>query len=123
MFFFFNDTATTEIYTLSLHDALPIYSAYRLGPNANEILTQFDDDLRPHQDTIDRVIAVLGKFTPNELELVSTLHFIARRQKQIRRRVIEKQAVIEEFKSIKKNKFTDAQIASWYDALSQARLI
>src|SRR3712207_8365114 len=25
--FFFNDTATTEIYTLSLHDALPIYSA------------------------------------------------------------------------------------------------
>jgi len=23
-FFFFNDTATTEIYTLSLHDALPI---------------------------------------------------------------------------------------------------
>src|SRR3989442_6035279 len=26
-FFFFNDTATTEIYTLSLHDALPIYQA------------------------------------------------------------------------------------------------
>src|SRR2546422_7877217 len=28
-FFFFNDTATTEIYTLSLHDALPIYPAGR----------------------------------------------------------------------------------------------
>src|SRR2546429_5239943 len=27
VFFFFNDTATTEIYTLSLHDALPIYGA------------------------------------------------------------------------------------------------
>src|SRR5208282_6523475 len=26
-FFFFNDTATTEIYTLSLHDALPIFVA------------------------------------------------------------------------------------------------
>src|SRR5256885_6018228 len=26
IFFFFNDTATTEIYTLSLHDALPIYN-------------------------------------------------------------------------------------------------
>ena len=25
VFFFFNDTATTEIYTLSLHDALPIF--------------------------------------------------------------------------------------------------
>src|SRR2546430_13208153 len=28
-FFFFNDTATTEIYTLSVHDALPIYGAER----------------------------------------------------------------------------------------------
>src|SRR2546430_16427297 len=28
-FFFFNDTATTEIYTLSLHDALPISAAPR----------------------------------------------------------------------------------------------
>src|SRR6266567_9034621 len=32
-FFFFNDTATTEIYTLSLHDALPIY--------ANILVVQF----------------------------------------------------------------------------------
>src|SRR2546427_9554455 len=30
MFFFFNDTATTEIYTLSLHDALPIYAGAAL---------------------------------------------------------------------------------------------
>src|SRR2546430_11283960 len=30
-FFFFNDTATTEIYTLSLHDALPIYSSNDLS--------------------------------------------------------------------------------------------
>src|SRR2546427_12626316 len=35
-FFFFNDTATTEIYTLSLHDALPIS---RLGqPGVGELL-------------------------------------------------------------------------------------
>src|SRR3712207_8047834 len=27
-FFFFNDTATTEIYTLSLHDALPIFELF-----------------------------------------------------------------------------------------------
>src|SRR2546426_11161664 len=30
-FFFFNDTATTEIYTLSLHDALPIFHATHRG--------------------------------------------------------------------------------------------
>src|SRR5271166_7105797 len=32
--FFFNDTATTEIYTLSLHDALPIFAAENL-PDAS----------------------------------------------------------------------------------------
>src|SRR5256885_9630529 len=30
-FFFFNDTATTEIYTLSLHDALPIFIQWLAG--------------------------------------------------------------------------------------------
>src|SRR3712207_8743409 len=31
IYFFFNDTATTEIYTLSLHDALPISDGARCG--------------------------------------------------------------------------------------------
>src|SRR3712207_8131070 len=35
LFFFFNDTATTEIYTLSLHDALPIFIA---GLNSKVII-------------------------------------------------------------------------------------
>src|SRR5258705_5685343 len=35
-FFFFNDTATTEIYTLSLHDALPIWYC------CSELAIQFD---------------------------------------------------------------------------------
>src|SRR5258708_16788250 len=33
--FFFNDTATTEIYTLSLHDALPIYRGQDPGRRAD----------------------------------------------------------------------------------------
>src|SRR5215208_8505934 len=32
LFFFFNDTATTEIYTLSLHDALPISAPWTRRP-------------------------------------------------------------------------------------------
>src|SRR5689334_25371994 len=31
LFFFFNDTATTEIYTLSLHDALPIFDSGKIN--------------------------------------------------------------------------------------------
>src|SRR5258708_39210662 len=37
LFFFFNDTATTEIYTLSLHDALPIYESVRSCSSARSI--------------------------------------------------------------------------------------
>src|SRR3712207_8829853 len=37
-FFFFNDTATTEIYTLSLHDALPIY--HRVGHVLRRVLRE-----------------------------------------------------------------------------------
>src|SRR5258706_218703 len=38
-FFFFNDTATTEIYTLSLHDALPIYRSQ--GARNESLLLRF----------------------------------------------------------------------------------
>src|SRR3712207_8338621 len=42
MFVFFNDTATTEIYTLSLHDALPIFSLQRnLRPSLAEVTSRF----------------------------------------------------------------------------------
>src|SRR2546423_2630604 len=50
IFFFFNDTATTEIYTLSLHDALPIsrasVSLARMSPSFAEIAPRYDT-LRP----------------------------------------------------------------------------
>src|SRR2546430_13334326 len=38
IFFFFNDTATTEIYTLSLHDALPISYLLPVIPASEECL-------------------------------------------------------------------------------------
>src|SRR5260370_18021453 len=42
LIFFFNDTATTEIYTLSLHDALPIY---RWAENQYDRLSSIAADL------------------------------------------------------------------------------
>src|SRR5256885_17231361 len=50
-FFFFNDTATTEIYTLSLHDALPICS-------------QNDQDTRPRATLLE--MPMLEPSTPAE---------------------------------------------------------
>src|SRR6266436_8694110 len=51
-FFFFNDTATTEIYTLSLHDALPI-SRSRVSPALNPSSPSHDHQ-RTTRGTRDR---------------------------------------------------------------------
>ena len=56
-FFFFNDTATTEIYTLSLHDALPIYLLVVQVEFADVILIS-KTDLVPPAD-IERLTAIL----------------------------------------------------------------
>src|SRR2546430_8728228 len=52
-FFFFNDTATTEIYTLSLHDALPI-----LAQEAEVVIEMLDDI--EQRDQVEREV-VPGK--------------------------------------------------------------
>src|SRR2546427_12749835 len=44
VFFFFNDTATTEIYTLSLHDALPICDPAAFGLPDDVIIIWPDDN-------------------------------------------------------------------------------
>src|SRR5689334_24056500 len=65
-FFFFNDTATTEIYTLSLHDALPIYLAHRTQLR----LLDLDHHLaRAHQ---------LGRSEEHTSELQSQFHLVCR---------------------------------------------
>src|SRR2546422_4537036 len=45
-FFFFNDTATTEIYTLSLHDALPIFREHHGDRVAGLDQPPTDDEVR-----------------------------------------------------------------------------
>src|SRR5438045_9119004 len=53
-FFFFNDTATTEIYTLSLHDALPIYTDFSYGRALSQtvgtaVMRLADADVLPYR--------------------------------------------------------------------------
>src|SRR5438034_6273836 len=45
--FFFNDTATTAIYTLSLHDALPIYAVAQFAERHEQILERNVEPLAP----------------------------------------------------------------------------
>src|SRR3712207_9436919 len=58
--FFFNDTATTEIYTLSLHDALPIFRSQQndIEPAVLELLNA--DDLAETSDRVQQRLVFLG---------------------------------------------------------------
>src|SRR5208337_3425940 len=50
--FFFNDTATTEIYTLSLHDALPIFDWFRYAhPDLYERTASFLEPVEDRKST------------------------------------------------------------------------
>src|SRR5688572_33318880 len=55
-FFFLNDTATTEIYTLSLHDALPISHVAQPLHDAAQVADPVVDhgDGNAHNDPLDR---------------------------------------------------------------------
>src|SRR2546430_17718097 len=80
-FFFFNDTATTEIYTLSLHDALPICE-HCVGFFARPFLEQLQlglaHDQRDH-DLDDRVAALLlARSEEHTSELQSQSNLVCR---------------------------------------------
>src|SRR5215204_7608317 len=66
-FFFFNDTATTEIYTLSLHDALPISTRAQSHRERVQLATQrvgepaerseeHTSELQSHSDLVCRLL-------------------------------------------------------------------
>src|SRR5216684_9093396 len=71
-FFFFNDTATTEIYTLSLHDALPISSTARNSTTPTR---------RRRRCDVCRSASTIAPFLRSEehtSELQSRLHLVCR---------------------------------------------
>src|SRR5215203_6321231 len=82
-FFFFNDTATTEIYTLSLHDALPIRAAARaaLDDPAAQMPTMSKAGTSPGRSS-DRKSTRLNSSHAN----ISYAVFCLKKKKQITRK-------------------------------------
>src|SRR6266481_10149610 len=69
-FFFFNDTAPTEIYTRSLHDALPIYPGL-LGDQERPVVPQ-------HQVHADGHVHLVLRSEEHTSELQSQFHLVCR---------------------------------------------
>src|SRR5258708_29034181 len=72
-FFFFNDTATTEIYTLSLHDALPILE---LGQPERLYQVVVGAGIQRHHPV--RLLAVRSRSEEHTSELQSPDHLVCR---------------------------------------------
>src|SRR2546429_4678017 len=72
--FFFNDTATTEIYTLSLHDALPISSISQTASQARGVVC------REAANAATSAVTPMATFRSEEhtSELQSRLHLVCR---------------------------------------------
>src|SRR6266850_3876717 len=65
LYFFFNDTATTVIYTLSLHDALPIFVFEMLlviGTSIGAVLIMFGHTTTMNGWTLPQMIVLLGVY-------------------------------------------------------------
>src|SRR2546421_12929399 len=80
LIFFFNDTATTEIYTLSLHDALPI-CLQRLGIETIDLYYQHRVDPKvPIEDTVDAMAGLVsaGRSEEHTSELQSRSDLVCR---------------------------------------------
>src|SRR2546422_11033566 len=76
VFFFFNDTATTEIYTLSLHDALPISDRVELPAVGIQLV---DGEVDPvHPAWLPRSDDGMARSEEHTSELQSRLHLVCR---------------------------------------------
>src|SRR2546425_11480771 len=70
LFFFFNDTATTEIYTLSLHDALPIYRSFRGSRQKLQVLVELSE--------LDPLVRLQCRSEEHTSELQSLAYLVCR---------------------------------------------
>lgn len=100
----------------------PEYSDYKPGPNSKELLSEFSSYIDPYEEKINLIVNALGKLRPIQLELVSTLHFIASRQKQIYKDFSQR-SILDEFKAIKGDKFRDRDVKACYKSLANAGLV
>src|SRR2546427_9530207 len=78
IFFFFNDTATTEIYTLSLHDALPICGQMKGCSQPSTALTEDNVSLTARQGNVVETRLQEGRSEEHTSELQSQSNLVCR---------------------------------------------
>lgn len=89
---------------------------FNLGNEGKAYLQENSENIKKHKEKIDRVIASFGTMKPMELELYSTVHFIATAFKEFKKDLTEEMVVNEVIKA-KGNKFDRKQVHKAFENL------
>jgi uncharacterized protein YwgA len=96
---------------------------YLPGSGARELLQSHAASLRAHQETISKVVQTLLPLDPDHLELLATLDYLYRQKKAGGGSGPWKEAVIDRFMEVKKDKFQRTAVSAAYDSMIRAGLI
>jgi len=99
------------------------YSNYRIGKKGEEVISAFNDELKPYRRTIRDIVSALLPGTPESLELLSTLHYSYRELSVSLERAPRRSELIERFLEFKPERFEDEEINEAIDCLKKAKLI
>lgn len=99
------------------------YSDFRLGAEAKPALEGHEALINRYQQAIRRVAEAFGRFAPQTLELLSTLHFIDRKLKASGIAHPDKTTVMADFRQVKEDRFSEDEVERAYEAMKRAGLI
>ena len=99
------------------------YSNYRPAEAAEELLRSHDTAVHTHQETINKIVQTLLPLEPDHLELLATLDYLYRQKRAGGGSGPWKEAVIDRFMEVKKNKFPRTTVSAAYDSMVCANLL
>lgn len=99
-----------------------LYKVYKLGEAGRNYLLAHQEEIIPHEGVVQRVQALFGGFTPAQLELFSTVHFVA--EGCAKYEGIERdEEVVRRITGIKGDKFTEEEATAALQSLRQWGLL
>ena len=89
---------------------------------AEESIREAQEFIKTNKSQIDEVLELFGDYTPSELELASTIHFVWQNNKNLEPEARLRSVVVEKVKKLKP-KFTKEQIEQEYDFLTERKIM
>lgn len=99
------------------------HSDYRITDSGAKLLDTFAQDLQSHRATVKSIVSALVPMDTDELELISTLHYVFREIAASKEESPSREEVKTRFKEFKKSKFQDARIDSAWERMIQVKLL